>query len=67
MDWGRDKACIHSIIAANDITEEAVNKPYCLSASLEKTRKFVIELQEILDEQRVPPKKVKIQNPLLEY
>ena len=44
-------------MAANGIAEQSVSKCYSLSASLANTRKFVTELQVILDEQKVPLKK----------
>jgi len=46
-----------SVMAANGIAEQSVSKCYSLSASLANTRKFVTELQVILDEQKVPLKK----------
>ena len=43
-----------SVTAASGTVQQSVNKSYGLSAS---STKFVTELQELLDEQRVPPKK----------
>ena len=55
-----------SVIAANGIAEQAVSQHYSLSASFSSTRKFVTELQVILDEHKVPLKKVTMQSPQLE-
>ena len=48
-----------SVITDYEITHQSPNVSYSLSASLANTRKFVSELLEILDEQKVPPKKGK--------